>query len=97
MDFLTLNIYGDNDEIEKTYSTSHVRWKLFVDAVSINEQIANESVEKQVSAVGQFMKSVFIGITDEELEKADAFDIFNVFNAIVLKAQKMRGGNGKNA
>ena len=97
MDFLTLNIYGENDEIEKTYKTNHVRWKLFTDAVVKNEQIAKESAEQQIAAIGQFMKSVFIGITDEELEKADVFDVFNVFNTIVRKAQNMRGGNGKNA
>ena len=96
-DFLTLNIYGENDEIVKTYKTSHIRWKLFVDAVSLNENIEKETPEKQVAAIGAFMKSVFPGLTDEEIEQADTFDIFNVFRMIVNKANSINGGKTKNA
>ena len=96
-DFLTLNIYGENDEIVKTYSTSHIRFKLFKDAVVVNEEIANKGIEEQLDAGGGFMKSVFIGLTDEEIENADTFDIFNVFRMIVNKANNIKGGKGKNA
>lgn len=96
-DFLTLNIYGENDEIVKTYKTNHIRFKLFKDAVKVNEEIANADIDEQLNAVGGFMKSVFIGLTDEEIENADTFDIFNVFRMIVNKANSIKGGKGKNA
>lgn len=96
-DFITLNIYGENDEIVKTYKTAHIRWKLFVDAVSLNENIEKETAEKQVEAIGAFMKCVFPGLTDEEIEQADTFDIFNVFRMIVNKANSINGGKAKNA
>lgn len=93
----TLNIYGENDEILKTYETAHVRWKLFVEAVKINDSMKGKSDAEQMTAVSAFMKSLFIGLTDEELENADAFDIFNLFAMVVNKAKALNVGNGKNA
>lgn len=96
MNELTLNIYGENDEILKTYRTSHIRWRIFTDAIKLNEEIKEASEEKQLEAVGGFIKSVFPGLTDEELELADAFDIFNNFKIIVNKANALKGGARKN-
>lgn len=94
MAMFTLNIYGEDDEILKTYSTEHVRWKLFVEAVKINDEIKGKAAAEQMPAIATFMKSLFLGLTDDELELADAFDIFNNFNMIVNKA---KGLNVKNA
>lgn len=86
---LTLNIYGENDEIVKTYETAHIRWKLFKDAIALNEKVKGKGEFEQFEAISDFMKAVFIGITDDELEMADAFDIFNTFNMIIKKANSI--------
>ena len=88
-----LNIYGEDDEIIKTYRTAHVRWGIFAEAVKIRDETANKSVEQQLEAISNFMKKLFIGLTDEHLQGADAFDIFNTFNMIVNKANAIKGGS----
>ena len=94
---LTLNIYGENDEILKTYETQHVRWRIFGDALKLNEQIKDKGADEQLAAIGEFVKKIFIGLTDEELQLADAFDVFNTFKIIVNKANLIRGSAAKNA
>ena len=54
---LSLNIYGENDEIIKTYETEHLRWKIFTDAVKLNEKISGKEPFEQLAAVGDFIKS----------------------------------------
>lgn len=94
---LTLNIYGKDDEIVKTYKTNHIRWRLFTDAIKLNDEIKDAEPATQIAAVGEFIKRIFIGLTDDELELADAFDVFNTFNMIVGKARSIKSGTGKNA
>ena len=91
MDF-ELNIYGNNDEIIKTYRTAHVRWGIFTDAIKLHEEIGSKSAEEQLAAVSSFMKNIFMGLTDEELQLADVFDVFNTFRMIVNKANSINSG-----
>ena len=90
----SLNIYGENDEILKTHETNVIRWKILVDAVKIYETINEKSNLEQIETIGEFMKSVFPGMSDEDVELADASDIMNTFNAIVVNASRINGGNG---
>lgn len=92
----TLNIYGENDAVIKTYETSHLRWRLFTEAVKTNEEIKDADPAEQLEVVGDFMRSVFVGLTAEEMELADANDILNNFQMIVKQAKKIGGGTGKN-
>lgn len=94
---LKLNIYGENDEIIKEYSTSHIRWRLFTDAIKLNDEIKGADPATQIEAIGGFIKRIFIGLTDEELELADVGDVFNTFNMVISKAKSIKGGAGKNA
>ncbi len=87
-----LNIYGEDDEIIKTYRTAHVRWGIFAEAIKLKEEIKNKNSEEQLEAVSGFMKSIFLGLTDEHMQLADAFDVFNTFNMIVNKANSINGG-----
>ena len=92
---LTLNIYGENDEILKTYETNHVRWRLLTEAVKLDEEIKECSTAEQIEAVGDFVLSLFVGMTKEELELADIDDVFNVFKIVTKMANKI--GSPKNA
>lgn len=96
MNKLTLNIYGENDEIIKTYETSHIRWRLFTDAIKLNDAIKNKSEVEQLAEIGEFIKRIFIGLTNEELELADVGDVFNTFHMVINMANNIKGGARKN-
>jgi len=90
----SLNIYGENDEILKTYETDVIRWKLLMDAVKIHETIGDKNAAEQIGVISGFIKSVFPGITDDEIEMAAAEDIMNTFKAIVIQTGSINGGHG---
>lgn len=91
-----LSIYGENDEILKKYETNHVRWGVLLQAVKLQEEIKGKGADEQFAAINQFVKSIFVGLTDEELEKADGLDVVNTFNQLVSAVSKINGGNSKN-
>lgn len=86
---ISLNIYGENDEILKTYETEHIRWRLLTEAVKLDSELKSADTEEQLQAVGNFMQAVFVGMTEEELALADVGDIFNNFALIVKMANKI--------
>lgn len=93
-----LNTYGENDEILKTFTTDKVRWGVFMQALELQETIANKSAAKQFTAINTFVKKIFPELTDADLENADADDVLNTFKQLIAKAQKIGGGdNSKNA
>ena len=92
-----LSIYGENDECLKKYETDHVRWGVFLQAVKLQEEIKGKGADEQFAAINEFVKSIFVGLTDEELEKADGLDVVNTFNQLVSAVGKINGGNAKNA
>lgn len=92
-----LNIYGENDEIVKQYSTNICSWGVFIQAAEMSETLQEKSALEQLSAVGDILKCVFRGITTEELMCADASDVMNTFSQIVAGGQKIKGANSKNA
>ena len=84
-----LNIYGENDEIIKTFSTEKVRWGVFLQAFEIREKFRKMSVKDQINIVGDFMTKLFPGITSEDIENADIDDIMNNFFQLLNKAGKI--------
>lgn len=92
-----LTIYGEQDEALKKYETDHVRWSVFLKAVKLQDEIKNKDSDTQFNAISEFVKSIFVGLTDEELEKADGFDVINTFNQLLSATKKIGGGNSKNA
>lgn len=90
-----LNIYGENDEILKTYSTSHIRWGLLKAALELQDSIKDDSISEQVSAISTFAKEIFIGLTDEELNNAASEDVIANFKQLTRMANKLVGS--KNA
>lgn len=92
-----LSIYGENDEVLKKYETDHVRWGVLLNAVKLQEEIKDETADKQFKAINEFIKSIFVGLTDEELEKADGMDVMNSFTQLLSSVGKLKGDNLKNA
>lgn len=92
-----LNIYGENDEIVKQYSTNICSWGVYIQAAEMSETLQEKSAFEQISAVGEILKSVFRGLTSDELNCADASDVMNTFQQIVSGGQKIKGANSKNS
>lgn len=91
-----LTIYGENDEVIKRYETNVVRWGVFLSAVKLSEDLKDKKPTEQFKSISDFMKKIFIGISDEDLEKADYNDIFNTFKQILASANSIGSVNSKN-
>ena len=91
-----LNIYGENDEVLKTYATEKVRWGVYLEAAKLNEEIKTMDAAEQFCVINQFMSKIFPALTDAELELADGDDVLNTFKQLIRKANKIAGGNAKN-
>ena len=92
-----LPIYGENDAVEKEYKTNICPWGVYIEAADISEKLKDKSPREQLEAVGAILKSVFRGLTDDELRRADGGDVMNTFRQIVSGGQTVKGGNSKNA
>lgn len=86
-----LTIYGENDEIIKKYGTDNVSWGFYIEAVKSYEEMQEMTPAEQFDLINSFVKRMFIGLTDEELNKASGDDVMNVFNQLMRKAQAIGG------
>jgi hypothetical protein len=92
----SLNIYGENDEIIKTYATDNVMWGFYLEAVKASEDIEEMTTAEKFAMINNFVKRLFVGLTDEELATgASGDDVINVFNQLMRKARTI--GGSKNA
>lgn len=92
-----LPIYGENDEIVKEYKTNVCPWAVYIEAADISETLQDKSPREKLEAVGNILKSVFVGLTDEDLRHADGGDVMNTFKQITSGGQTVKGGASKNA
>lgn len=90
-----LNIYKENDEIEKTYATDNILWGFYLEAVKAYEDMQDMNAAEQFETINGFVKRMFVGLTDEELTRASGDDVMNVFNQLMRKAKSI-AGNSKN-
>lgn len=88
-----LNIYGENDEIIKRYETNRIAWGVFQKAIKLDEGM--RTPEDDIEAIGEIIKMMFVGMTDEELAKADFRDIISVFTQLTRQASLIRSGDGE--
>lgn len=96
MAIVSLNIYGDDDEILKTFSTNRVRWGLIVKAVELSERIEADDVTttEQIKLLNDFVLSVFPTMTQSDVEMADINDIKNVFKIVGNMSGEINTKNG---
>lgn len=91
-----LNIYGNNDEVVKTFSTDRVRWGVFMQALELQDGLSEKPVNEQFKLINAFIKKIFPDLRDEDLELADSDDILNTFKQLISKSNAI-GGKSKNA
>ena len=83
-----LNIYGEKDKVVNTYETDIIRYGVIEDTVSLIDQIEGKSDREQFKLVKPLIKSVFAGLTDDELRNADYKEVMGVFHKLVEEAAK---------
>lgn len=91
-----LNIYGNNDEIVKTYATDKVRWGVFMQALELQDGLSDKSAAEQFRLINAFVKKIFPDLTDADIECADSDDILNTFKQLIAKSNAI-GIKSKNA
>lgn len=92
-----LPIYGEDDVIVKEYKTNVCPWAVYIEAADISETLKERTPREQLEAVGSILKSVFVGLTDEELLHADGGDVMNTFKQITTGGQTVRSGGSSSA
>lgn len=93
-----LKIYGTNDEIIKTYATDNVMWGFYLEAVKASEEIEDMTTAEKFEMINNFVKRLFVGLTDEELATgASGDDVLNVFNQLMRKARSIGGAKNVQA
>lgn len=83
MALVELNIYNDDNEIIKTYSTNRVRWGVLCKAVELEEKIEGATPAESVGLISDLMTTIFPSITSDDLALADFNDMQNVFKMVV--------------
>ena len=91
-----LNIYGNDDEIVKTYTTDKVRWGVFMQALELQEGLNDKPAAEQFKLINNFVKKIFPDLTDDDLECADSDDIVNTFRQLIARSNTI-GVKSKNA
>lgn len=86
-----LNIYGADDEIIKRYETEHIRYGVLLKALEIAEKVSGMNNADFIKAAQSIVKSVFIGITDDEIEKADVQDVLSTFRQVTNMSSGVNG------
>lgn len=87
----TLNIYGEDDAIVKTYETDKIRYGVLVKALEINEDKKEMSDAEFIKSANAIVKALFKGLTDDELENAEITDVISTYRQIVNLSGKING------
>lgn len=92
---LTLNIYKDGKEVEKTYKASEfdLMWGTIEDLISIididklNDEVAvGRAVLSVLPQVKPLLKQVFPGVTDSEIRMTKAKELIPIFVSVFTYA-----------
>lgn len=86
---ITLNIYGDDDEIIKTYSQTNIPWSILKKAISVGDCLSQENASPLdfINEIETLVCEAFRNrIPQEELEQASIEDVINTFYQIANSA-----------
>lgn len=91
-----LNIYGNNDEIIKSYATDRIRYGVLMKALELQDKAEKLSPAELMREANALVKTVFAGLTDDELYQADMQDVFSVYQQITAMAGDISSDGSKN-
>lgn len=93
-----LSVYGEDDEVLKRFTTEKLRWGVTMQAAKLHDAMETKSPAEQIEALNDLMKKIFVGMTDEDLEKIYIEDIYNTFRQVISSTVgKIERDNSKNA
>ena len=91
-----LNIYGNNDEIIKSYATDRIRYGVLMKALELQDKSEKLSPAELMREANALVKTVFAGLTDDELYQADMQDVFSVYQQITAMTGDISSDGSKN-
>ena len=84
MALISLNIYNDDDEIVKTYTTNRVRWGVLTKAVEMEEKTKGDvNAAETIKLISDLIMLIFPSITPDDLAQADFNDMKNTIRMVV--------------
>lgn len=86
-----LNIYGEDDEIIKRYETDHIRYGVLLKALEIGEKVSKMNNADFIKEAQSLVKCVFVGITDDEIAKADVQDVLSTYQQVTKMSAGVHG------
>lgn len=89
----TLNLYGDNDKIIKTFETDHIRYGVLMKALELNDKTDKLTNAELMKGANEIVKAVFTGMTDDDLMLADMEDVINTYKRVANTANNVQGGS----
>lgn len=103
---LTLNIYRNKSEIEKTYTAESYDLMFgtvedIIQLINVDELTDNEAIARVVvkcfTQLKPFLKDIFEGVTDDELKRVKIKELIplfvNVFKSILDDLEILKAGN----
>lgn len=96
MALFKLNVYGENDKIIKSYETSRIRYGLIEDFISLSKKLDGKSEIEQFQLMKPILKTLFVGITDEELRDVDFREVTDVILSMFKTVNSGFGSDEKN-
>ena len=91
---LTLNLYGEDNELIRTCTRAFVPWKMLKKAVRLHKQIGKKSIdefeEEDMDALTSYIMEVFSGqdLSIEILdEQSDVSEMMNVVKSVMSRAR----------
>ena len=103
---LTLNIYRNKSEIEKTYTAESYDLMFgtvedIIQLINVDELTDNETIARVVvkcfTQLKPFLKDIFEGVTDDELKRVKVKELIplfvNVFKSILDDLEILKAGN----
>ena len=93
-----LNVYGENDEIQKTYATDKARYGAFEEAIKFLEETEGKTeVERNLLAIPmlkKFIMKLFPTITEDEIRLCELSDIISLSYQVSKMASPMAEASG---
>lgn len=92
-----LKIYDGEGEVVKEFSADKLRWGTLMEAVRLDEDVKSKSAAERLAAISGFVKSLFPGMKDEDLSKADVRDVLNTFGQVLAYVNGIDVSKSKNS
>lgn len=96
MALFELKVYGADDEIIKTYTTHRIKYGLIEDFIDLSKDLEGKNQLQQFALMKPILKTLFPGITDEDLREVDFVEVSQVILKLYDVVKNGYGSEEKN-